>query len=539
MKKIYNLFLVLLIAVGCYDDKGNYNYLDINELIISEFNEGEDIEVSEGEEISVKSNITPDITTDLSRYTFKWTLSGENRPEWNKKDFIWMADRPSESKYSLSGEELVLEITDTRFGTKYTNRMSVTISPKFISKNGYIILSEDESGNSKLHYMKYQKMEQRPDPIDPNDEVSYPTELKKYLNIYEEQNNNESLGKGPIAIQQHFISDYQGTQYCIFQKSGAVDIESRALKNEGLFSASFDGGNYPAGTDYLNSGSIMHWFDVMSDQKGRLFTRYKFDENLYNTGTFYNKPIEYEGEILEDCIVYRTDYAKYMGAIIFDKKNGRFLHIFDGGLDAFNVHVNAGEIISFPAPEKGVPENCRAFDDFKNCEILAVNIQSDNVDWDRGQNLCIVYRNEEGKIILQKAEIINEFGEPNLINLSMESYEIAETPSNISKVVIPEIWLQNYIFFIDGKKIYLTDVKSQNYKAELYYTAESDITALNISSLPWKIIFGTVDGFFYEIDIADAKNKISSKVKDEDKLLCKEGGFGKIVDVNFCKKDTH
>lgn len=536
MKKIYSLFLVLLLAVGCYEDKGNYKYQTIDELTIGEMDvKDNNLQVTVGEDIIVKTTITPDVTTDPNRYTFKWILSDETRPEWNKKDFIWTTDRPT--AISKTKEELVLEITDKRYGTKYMGRIDIEISPEFDANYGFIILSEDENRNSKLHYMKYLEMDDRPDPIDPDNILTFPKEVKKYLNIYEKQNNNEPLGKGPIAIQQHYIYSPRGIQYCIFQESGAVDIEYIALKKDGLFSASFDGGSYPAGTDYLSGGSIMHWIDVVSDQKGRLFSRYKFDENLYNTGIFIKDPIKYEKEVLENCTVFRKSYNSYegySGTFLFDKKNGRFLFMFDGEIEYSSDHMHAGKIIPVPAPQNGVPEDCRAFDNFKNCEILDINIE-----YGGDNRFCVVYKNEVGKIMLQVTNIEQEYGQPSLINSKMESFEISGLPTGISKAVMPTIYRQSFVFFIAGNKIYLIDINSKNYKAELYYTAESDITSLNISRSLSELIFGTVDGFFYEIDIDNAKNKISSKVKDSDKLLYKEGGFGKIVDVNYCNKDNH
>lgn len=539
MKKIYCLFLILLIAVGCYDDKGNYKYEDLQELTIGDFDSGDNVlEVEVGQEIIVKTNITPDITDDLSRYTFKWILSGETRPEWNKKDFIWVADRPTD--VSLTFESLILEVTDTRHGTKYMNRENVFISPEFASPRfGYLILSEDDGGNSKLHYMKYTARDSRPDPVNPDDEVEFPTEIKKYLNIFEKQNNNEPLGKGPISIQQHYTTDINGVQYCIFQKSAAVEVEYTGLKKEGVLSTSFSGGNYPNEITHLQTGSFMKWLDVMSDQDGRLFSRHKGDENLYNTGTFLKNPIEFEDEVLEDCTVFRTDYNGpdygLGGALIFDKKNGRFLLMFDGETEYGEDYKDAGKIVVLPSPEGGVPEDCRAFDDFKNCEILSLNIQY-GADWD----LVIAYKDETGKLRSQIADLTITYGTSEVINRGMKNHVITNAPANISKVVVTNFYSTSYIFIVDKNKIYLVDTYSGNYNAELYYTTESDITALAPSTnASHSILLGTVDGFFYEVDASGAKNKITSKIEDKHKLLFREGGFEKIIDIINCEFRYH
>ena len=69
------IFIASLFLVSCYKDKGNYDYVDINEVAIEGL---ADTTVFFGEPFKVTPDIsgTIDKNGDPSKYTYKWTALG-------------------------------------------------------------------------------------------------------------------------------------------------------------------------------------------------------------------------------------------------------------------------------------------------------------------------------------------------------------------------------------------------------------------------------------------------------------------------------
>lgn len=534
MKRISTLLLALLTLSSCYEDKGNYDYKDIQELTVSI---PRDSEYSLGDMIEIETTVTPSIDDDLSNYTIEWYIDDETRDEWNGSlKFEWEVDM-----ITTGAQKFTLAITDNRTDVTYYSDYEsyITLNSPFVSTYNFLILSDD-GGDSKLGYVAYTERTSRPDPVIPTNSVSYPTAWKVYYDVYATQNGGKKLGTGPISIQEHYRTvdpdsdaSLKTGQYCIFQQSGAIDIDRDYLQDDVVFSDMFDGGAYPAGMEYLASGSMMRWLDVMTDQRGQVYTRFKGDDQLYNSGEFGAEPIEYEDAVLSNCTVYRNPYNLIGGAMIHDPDNGRMLLMYDGGnVDSYDdVLMNAGKIIVIPEPY-WAPEGYRTYDELEGCEVLAMNArQSPWYDaW-----LTMIYRETAtGDYYLQRDDLYKDYSGIGLEHMEAEVYKLY-LPGEPQKVFIcgnDGNSNSNYIFFAIGEKLYLIDLDSGSTTAELYYTADSEITAIFTYQYQIGNVFiGTEGGFLYDLDVSNAKNKVTPRVSDEDKTLFKLGGFNKIVDI--------
>lgn len=72
---------------------------------------------------------------------------------------------------------------------------------------------------------------------------------------------------------------------CVFQESGAVDLSGESFEKQIDMVESFDGGVYPAGA-IIYPGTFMDRVDVLADQKGQLYSRFRAVATVYNSEYF-------------------------------------------------------------------------------------------------------------------------------------------------------------------------------------------------------------------------------------------------------------
>ena len=73
----------------------------------------------------------------------------------------------------------------------------------------------------------------------------------------------------------------------------------------------FVGQKYPASNTVLYPGSFIQYADVVCDQDGKLYSRLKLSDNVYNSEYFLQSPLKVRGEeeVLENCRVCRGYYT--------------------------------------------------------------------------------------------------------------------------------------------------------------------------------------------------------------------------------------
>lgn len=92
MKNIYCILLfTAFILNACYDDKGNYNYKDINEIEIS-FEDDAFYTKTFGEVLELNPILNFDLSQEGDRYTYLWKLNDETREGWDQPTLKWEID---------------------------------------------------------------------------------------------------------------------------------------------------------------------------------------------------------------------------------------------------------------------------------------------------------------------------------------------------------------------------------------------------------------------------------------------------------------
>ncbi|MEG2341357.1 MAG: PKD-like family lipoprotein [Odoribacter sp.] len=146
-------FLIIIIATGCYDDEGNYNYDAINEV-------GVGIEKTYGVRkvdtiFVIRPQIKQTLAKDTSNLKFEWyynTFSDQMKGTLvSRADTVAVKIDPKNSKFSYN-HFLRFYITDTRTGAKYLFPVKVKVIKPY---EGAWMLLHTQNGMTKLGAVEY------------------------------------------------------------------------------------------------------------------------------------------------------------------------------------------------------------------------------------------------------------------------------------------------------------------------------------------------------------------------------------------------
>ena len=154
MKKKLSLLVLLAIALcmGCYDDKGNYDYHEFNEISIGD--RGFDTAYILTSFVDTL-RISPEIDFKLAENThlkFEWVarsngVGSEEYPLGNERDLVFPVSLPTET-YTL-----YFKVTDTLNTMEYSNVTVMQVQDLLTS--GWIILGENSNGEAQLDMITY------------------------------------------------------------------------------------------------------------------------------------------------------------------------------------------------------------------------------------------------------------------------------------------------------------------------------------------------------------------------------------------------
>ena len=159
MKKKLSLLVLFAIALcmGCYDDKGNYNYKDINEIEIS-FEDNASYTKTFGEVLELTPILNFDLSQEGDRYTYLWKLNDETREGWDQPTLKWEIDEV------VDRGKISLEITDHKYGVSYLGYATLSVVGIYENARSWMILSE-VGGKSQLSYFNMLEYDSEVDTI--------------------------------------------------------------------------------------------------------------------------------------------------------------------------------------------------------------------------------------------------------------------------------------------------------------------------------------------------------------------------------------
>ena len=514
MKKLYILCFMAVWLSGCFKDKGNYDYDNIYALNVS-FEKGS-YSVTFGDTLKVEADLGRTVAPDTSRYSYTWTVGDESLPEWNTRFLEWPANKVIKADY------VMVNVKDNVTGVVYSTRAHLNVIGVYETSNSWMILSEN-GGKSQLSFFSCLEYDFE------NDEF---VKTKFYEDVYAEANEGE-LGEGPIALQEHYREPVEWSEnivgnVCVFQSSGAVDLNGESFEKEIALKDAFD--SYPEGRTTLYPGTFMDWVDVVSDDLGQLYSRVKSVATVYNSEYFLNVPLKCDGEE-EPLTACRIAYGFYKNNrtgynFVYDGNKSRMLYVANGGTDWDYNTVGAGKIE--PLEKMGPNDKINEIVPLDNMEGYAV---LDMIMFGYGYphyGLLLSLREmETGKVYLQFVKVKGSNAQPSVVE--MKRYEVKGLPE-IPKVTTMPLNRPEYVFFAVGQDVYYFSIDNPKEPATLYMHFDSEISELNAETESGKhMAVGLENGDFYLLNINGAKNI----AEDKRVLYQSDVKVGRIVDIQY------
>lgn len=304
----FAVFVASVLFTACYKDKGNYDYVEINEVAIEGL---KDTTVFFGEPFNVTPDIigTIDKNGDTSKYTYKWTALGPGN---------WLpADRLRElgTNYNLNLPTVTLSpaswtvylfVTEKETGITWKTSFKLNVSTTIYE--GYLLLTE-VNNKSRLDMLSYR---------DGNFVV-----MKDVLKSV--GSNLPAQGK-PLQIVSY---NYDPKMWGIYLLTETQTTKIHPDTFDWLFnydiSYEMAGGSVPQGFkgNYLKGGSNTAWFVGEND-----FLYYYYRVFQIRMGL----PVSIEAGQSTPFKVAPFIATNGIGdAIMFDKDNKRFMRLASGG----------------------------------------------------------------------------------------------------------------------------------------------------------------------------------------------------------------
>lgn len=465
MKKLYIIFALLtlsLLGVGCFDDKGNYKYSDVNHLTIKLNNGALSVSVTLGEAIEVKPTLTfANGTGNTERLLYKWSLDGYTQPDWNTLNFSWVPD------YLMDSKPLLLEITDPVTGLVASEYLKCYVKSRYQDR-GIMVLAEKNS-ITQMSFIKF------PSSGLQSRLGSMPFEYVEYLNAYN-VDNDEDLPAEPIMLHQHFCADASTIgQILAVTRNGAVDINGQDFKRELELAGEFDGGAYPANLDYVADAMLMGRVDVVADSEGHLYSRIKDTKDLFHSGFFLPNRLEVDDEELTGCRLITAPFQYLDACMVHDTNKKRLLLIGDTGTNTgsgTDPNQDAGAVYKLANPNT-MPEGFLSITDMSGANIIWIGYTHANDMSDMGY---IMVFERDGKIFCQYFKIAKVYGQ---FSYSIEDATVSEITGLPG---IPTcVYGANYkeynplLFCAIGKDLYVYDQDNPLLPAEKHSTFRANV----------------------------------------------------------------
>ena len=417
------------LLTACYEDKGNYDYTDVNELKPIELEEGStlplDFRLSMGESIEIHPVIKfVNGTGDMNRLEYKWELIRDldneediyTQPGWNTLDFSWTPD------FLISRGRLLLTVTDPVTGLQTFAYASVSVTSRY-NAYGAMVLSEKD-GKTMFSFIKATETD-----------ITIPTKVEVFEDVYFME-NNEDLPAEPIKMHEHYCVDKSTAgQILVMTENGAIDVDGLDFRRDIDLEEAFDGGTYPEGFGYVRDAMFMRRIDLVMDAEGHVYSRLKNTAELFHSGYFLPNQLTVEGEEepLVDCYPIVAPFSNFSACLLFDGAKRRFILVGDTGTGGWGnpEEQNAGRAIVLKNPSttpEGTPDLYQSLEGMdEDAEILSIDHFNNGDYYSGGMGYSIVFH-KEGKTCFQEFTIEKEYGLFGFTAVDPAVYEITGLP---------------------------------------------------------------------------------------------------------------
>lgn len=536
MKIIYItfLFLVTFNFICCYDDKGNYEYKQINDIEISFPDYNFEQVIGETFKLYPKFTYKYKDTANLN-LSYKWAIGerviGENR------QLVWQVDTNEQV-------EIALYVTNIDDNMVYMGSTIVRPTSIYTWYNSYLVLSE-KNGKSILSFVRYDEKENASGETI-YDEFDRPVLVNQvYEDIYYNENKDE-LGSKPLFIQEHIAKIFPSEGHVIvFQEGGqgSVDLDGISMKKDILLVESFSKGSYPADFHPTNA-EMMTYTHLIENHDGKIYSKIKESYKLFQSGYYIHTPLMFENKeirahIINSVLANDKPYTLLHSIGTTENPENRLLLVHD--LQFTDVNVS-GKVVALPEPTKGWPENFRPLTDLGNCQVI--NISQYNTGNTKKPGYTMFLKNSDGSYQYQAFELEREYSGEKLSypkkTIAGKEQEMLISFPITSPIPLEECVFCNiasrqneYIFIAYGKDIYFLDRTSPENGIRHYYTCKANVVDMDGREYYGEQLFvGLDNGGVLLLNSNNAKN-ITTNAEKFRWESGPEVDLGKIVDVTL------
>lgn len=338
----FYVFVFMLFVTSCYDDRGNYDYKEINEFEITGFN-GSKVEFYTCT-IEEEVHLTPDITfkryeeTDLA---YEWY--SDDSLISTARELVYPAKELKSVKDKQTRSYVKLKVTSNASGNIQLKGINVDVTPVYF--RGFVVLTQQDNGEHELNFL-LNKWD--------GDELA---EVKTERNIYALQNPGESLGKDVVRLRPHCCFDYNYSENVLVVRDKApytLDLSGGYLTNYVHTANFFLNNQLPVNYEPVDEFSFFEYSYIVN-KDGAIFSRKKDSNREFQSGVYLNEPntLHNPSSLPQDMKITKVFtsapiYNSY--AFLYDEKYQRILCASNDGRILYPFPLNAQE--SFP---KGFP----------------------------------------------------------------------------------------------------------------------------------------------------------------------------------------
>lgn len=538
MKIIYItfLFLVTFNFICCYDDKGNYEYKQVNDIEISFPDYNFEQVIGETFKLYPKFTYKYKDTANLN-LSYKWAIGerviGENR------QLVWQVDTNEQV-------EIALYVTNIDDNMVYMGSTIVRPTSIYTWYNSYLVLSE-KNGKSILSFVRYDEKENASGETI-YDEFDRPVLVNQvYEDIYYNENKDE-LGSKPLFIQEHIAKIFPSEGHVIvFQEGGqgSVDLDGTSMKKDILLVESFSKGSYPADFHPTNA-EMMTYTHLIENHDGKIYSKIKESYKLFQSGYYIHTPLMFENKeirahIINSVLANDKPYTLLHSIGTTENPENRLLLVHDLQYSFTDVNVS-GKVVALPEPTKGWPENFRPLTDLGNCQVI--NISQYNTGNTKKPGYTMFLKNSDGSYQYQAFELEREYSGEKLSypkkTIAGKEQEMLISFPITSPIPLEECVFCNiasrqneYIFIAYGKDIYFLDRTSPENGIRHYYTCKANVVDMDGREYYGEQLFvGLDNGGVLLLNSNNAKN-ITTNAEKFRWESGPEVDLGKIVDVTL------
>ena len=541
MKNKYTLFLFLALSVfmGCYDDKGNYDYEKLNDIEIEFIPEVDAYQII-GDEIKVhpKFKYALNDSSDL-KLKYEWTYA--NKVISQERELVWVLDTHVQHK-------LVLRVTNVENNLTYIQSATIIPTTVYTSYDSYLVLSE-KNGQSILSYILRRYKEDEDGEYIQDEFGREILECEVIEDIYYKE-NKEALGSHPLFLQEHVAKVFPSDGHVIvFQEGGqgSVDLDGTTMLKDILLADAFIGGAYPKDFHPVNA-EMMAYTHLIENYDGKIYSKLKDSYKLFQSGYYIHTPLFFENKEVRASIINTQKIQSKQLTLLLSRgtsenPENRLLLVHDIR-DQFSDVNSSGKVVALPEPKDGWPENFKPLTDLGDSKVLHIGYVA--IGWETDAGYTMFLKNSDGTYQYQYFEIKREYSGEGLsypqgkVPGSDKNSEMLFSCPITSPIPLEECKFctlaskQNkYIFLAHGKEIYFMDRDVPQNGIRHYYTCKGNVVDMNGRTYQGdEMIIGLDNGGVLLLNTKEAK-QISS---DAEKFLWESGpevDLGKIVDVTL------